>query len=101
MKCRSSDTKIYPPMGKKSKRYRDLHYSNWQVSLSFAPWDKEDIVFDVVVVVGIIGHAGKGVNIDTVDEEDAAEVYKLLDVVGAISFKGIGGRDLEDDVTVK
>ncbi|GFU73445.1 hypothetical protein TNCV_3675921, partial [Trichonephila clavipes] len=54
--------------------------------LRFASWEIEGVVLDVVVV-----EAGRSVNIDTVDEEDAAEVDKLLDVAGAISIKGIGG----------
>ncbi|GFX53432.1 hypothetical protein TNCV_4652221 [Trichonephila clavipes] len=37
------------------------------------------------------GHAGKGVDIDTVDEEDVAEVDKLLEVVGVVSITEIGG----------
>ncbi|PRD23645.1 UNVERIFIED_CONTAM: hypothetical protein NCL1_45834 [Trichonephila clavipes] len=58
--------------------------------VSFASWDVADMILDVVVVVSRTEHTSKGVIIDTVDEEDAAEVDKLLDKVGAVSFKGIG-----------
>ncbi|GFT08417.1 hypothetical protein TNCV_2751421 [Trichonephila clavipes] len=35
-----------------------------------------------------------------VDEEDAAKIDELLEVVGAVYAKGIGGRDSDDNVTV-
>ncbi|GFV78141.1 hypothetical protein TNCV_3045201 [Trichonephila clavipes] len=55
----------------------------------FSSWDVVGMVLDVVAVISRTGHA--------VDEEDAAVVDKLLDVVGA----GIRGSDSEDSVTVK
>ncbi|GFW40953.1 hypothetical protein TNCV_4370011 [Trichonephila clavipes] len=61
-------------------------------------WDVEGMLLVVVVVVSRRVHASKGVNIDTVDEEsalldeeDAAEVDKLLDVAGAVSIKEMSG----------
>ncbi|GFT26968.1 uncharacterized protein TNCV_4675111 [Trichonephila clavipes] len=63
----------------------------------FASWDVAGMVLDVVVVVSRTGHAGKGVIIDTVDEEDAAEIDKLLDMAGAVSVKaGIPKRVYDD-----
>ncbi|GFV77848.1 hypothetical protein TNCV_4674421 [Trichonephila clavipes] len=47
---------------------------------------------DVVVVVSRTEHA--------VDEEDAAEIDKLLEVVGAVSITELGGRDFEGDAKV-
>ncbi|GFU36750.1 hypothetical protein TNCV_365201 [Trichonephila clavipes] len=47
---------------------------------------------DVVVVVSRTEHA--------VDEEDAAEIDKLLEVVGAVSITELGGGDFEGDATV-
>ncbi|GFV26219.1 hypothetical protein TNCV_3150191 [Trichonephila clavipes] len=58
-------------------------------SCFFAAWDVKGMVLDIVVLISTTGHvsAVKGVNNDTVDEEsalldeeDAAEVDKLLDV---------------------
>ncbi|GFT91087.1 hypothetical protein TNCV_2008901 [Trichonephila clavipes] len=71
------------------------------------------MILDIVLLVSTTGHvsAGKGVNIDTLDEEsslfkeeDVAEVYKLLEEVYkllvTVSIKGIGGCDSVEDVTV-
>ncbi|GFS74408.1 uncharacterized protein TNCV_970111 [Trichonephila clavipes] len=63
----------------------------------------------IAVSVSTAGHvsAGKGVNIDTsdedsalLDEENAEVVGKLLDVVRAVSIKGIYGSDSDNEVTV-
>ncbi|GFW51098.1 venom phosphodiesterase 2 [Trichonephila clavipes] len=67
---------------------------NWPFSMN--SWDVEGIVLDVIGVSGTgLASAGKGENIDPVDEgvlleSDATEMYRLLDVVGEVSIKGIG-----------
>ncbi|GFY33398.1 hypothetical protein TNCV_1898501 [Trichonephila clavipes] len=73
----------------------------------FGVWDVACMVFDLVVVsrTGRV-LAGKGENIDTVDEEsalldkyDATEVHTLLDEEEAVSIKGIG-EDSDEVVAV-
>ncbi|GFV38413.1 hypothetical protein TNCV_4392941 [Trichonephila clavipes] len=69
-------------------------------------WDVEGMALDKVTVVSRTGLAlaGKGENIDTMDveralsDDDATEVYRLLDVQEVQSFKGIG-EDSDDVVT--
>ncbi|GFU56172.1 hypothetical protein TNCV_712311 [Trichonephila clavipes] len=61
--------------------------------VSFASWDVAVMVLDVVVVVSRTGHAE--------DEEYAAEIDKLLEVVGAVSIADTARKFMEQFHIVK